>query len=100
MIKSLTAGLCILAFSSGLALAQSSQGQAGADTGPTNPTSQMTRPNAMNSRAQMGSSDMMRHKHMRKHHMMRHHSMKSGMSNDGMSGGMKKDGMMNNGMAK
>jgi hypothetical protein len=100
MIKSVTTGLCILALSGGLAFAQSSQGQAGADTGPTSPTSKMMKRSPMNANARMMK---------KKHHM--HHSMKSdmsksdmsksgmskgSMSND-MSGGMKKDNMMDKG---
>jgi pentapeptide MXKDX repeat protein len=85
MIKSVTTGLCILALSGGLAFAQSSQGQAGANTGPTSPTAQMSKSNPMNANARM-----MKKKKMKKS------SKKDGMSGDtmskdGMSGGMKKD---------
>jgi hypothetical protein len=89
MIKSVTAGLCMLAISGTLAFAQSSQGQAGANTGPTSPTAEKTQTNPMNANARM-----MKKKKMKKG------MMKDGMSKDGMSGGMKKDGMMNNGMSK
>lgn len=75
MIKSLATGLCIVALTGSLALAQSSQPQGGAATGSTSPTAQNTQPDQMNSNAKM-----MKKKKMKK---------KSSMSGDSMS----KDGM-------
>jgi hypothetical protein len=75
MIKSVTTGLCILALSGTLALAQSSQPQGGAATGPTSPTAQNTQTAPMNSNAKM----------------MKKKKMKKGMMKSG-------DGMSNNGM--
>jgi hypothetical protein len=42
MIKQLTTGICIVAFTSSLAFAQASQGQAGAATVPTGANAQTT----------------------------------------------------------
>jgi hypothetical protein len=77
MIKSVTTGLCVLALTGTLAFAQSSQGQAGANTGPTSPIAQKAQTNPMDSNAKM------------KKKKMKKHAMKKGMSGDGM----KKDGM-------
>ena len=81
MIKSVTTGLCVLALSGTIALAQSSQGQAGANTSPTSPSpiAQKAQPDPMNSNAKM------------KKHKMKKHSMKKDMGDKGgMSGGMSK----------
>ncbi len=67
MIKSVATGLCVLAISGTLAFAQSSQGQAGANTGPTSPTAQNTHTGAMNANARMMSKKMMM---MKKKRMM------------------------------
>lgn len=77
MIKSLTTGLCIVAFTGSLAFAQSSQGQSGAATSPTSVNAQTTQGDAMNANAKMKKKKMK--------------MKKSGMSS-GMSGGMAKDG--------
>ena len=97
MIKSATTGLCILALSGTLAFAQSSQGQAGANTGPTSPTAQKTQTNPMNSNAMMKKKKM---KKGMKKDMSSDSMSKDGMSKDGMSGGMKKDNGMSGGMSK
>ncbi|CAN5207634.1 hypothetical protein BH11PSE4_BH11PSE4_28780 [soil metagenome] len=77
MIKHLTTGICILAFTSTLAFAQASQGQAGASTVPTGTNAQIVA-DPMKSNAKMKKSKKT--------------SMKKG---DGMtkSDGMKKDSM-------
>jgi hypothetical protein len=92
MIKSVTTGLCVLALSGTLAFAQSSQGQAGANTGPTSPTAQKTQTNPMNSNAMMKKKKMK--KGMMKPGMSGDNMSKENMSKDGMSGGMKKDSGM------
>jgi hypothetical protein len=73
MIKSVTTGLCVLALTGTLAFAQSSQGQAGPNTGQTSPTAQKAQTNPMNSNA-MAKKKMKKHK-------------------KGTAGGMKKDSM-------
>ena len=63
MIKSVAAGLCVLALSGTLAFAQSSQGQAG-----TGPIAQTTQTNPMDANARMmGKKKMMM---MKKQRMM------------------------------
>jgi hypothetical protein len=80
MIKSVATGLCILALSGTIALAQSSQPQGGAATGPTSPTAQNTQTAPMNSNAKM-----MKKKKMKKGMMKSGDGMKDGMTKDGMS---------------
>ena len=75
MIKSVTTGLCVLALTGTLAFAQSSQGQGGANTGPTSATAHKAQTNPMNSNA------MEKKKKMKKHKMsMKKHGMSGGMS--------------------
>lgn len=79
MIKSVAAGLCVLAISGTLAFAQSSQGQAGT----TGPIAQNTQSSAMNANARMMGKKMMM---MKKKRMMMMKKKKMMM--------MKKKGMM------
>lgn len=63
MIKSMTAGLCVLAISGTIALAQSTQTQSG-----TGPIAQQTQSNPMDANARMmGNKKMMM---MKRHKMM------------------------------
>ena len=61
MIKSVTIGLCVLALTGTLAFAQSSQGKAGANTGPTSPIAQKAQTNPMDSYAKMKKKKVKKH---------------------------------------
>ena len=65
MIKSVTTGLCVLALTGTLAFAQSSKGQAAANTGSTSATAQKAQTNPMNANA-MEKKKMKKHKKMKK----------------------------------
>jgi hypothetical protein len=61
MIKPVTTGLCVLAVTGTFAFAQSSQGQAGANTGPTSPIAQKAQTNPMDSYAKMKKKKVKKH---------------------------------------
>jgi hypothetical protein len=86
MIKSVTAGVCLLALTSSFALAQTSQG-----TTTRSPTAQSSHMNPMNANAKM-----------KKKKMKHHSSMKSdsGMSGDMSKGDMSKGGTSGDSMKK
>ncbi len=85
MIKSITTGLCLLAFTGSLALAQSGPAMSGGNQAGTGMQSGATDPMNANAR-------MMKKKKMKKG-MMKSGSGGESMTKDGMSGGMQKDGM-------